>query len=581
MTETMIQRPTAWGAAPRASGGLREPAWLDRLSAGAWWALLGAALTALLALQLFYWTGSIASDDLSYLRAGLDPFQYGHVAGAQQVFARVMMWLPLRISVELLGNRWQALLPWALFSANLTLLLVGLCAWRWWGRTAALVAVLSLGLVPQYVTVASVALPDTVGAMFGIGGLLLIVPTLVEPNGRPAWRRCLLGGLLIGLGYSAKETSALLYPSLALFVLLWRRRSRKAWYGLFAVAAGALLYLAGETLVLWAITGDPLFHLNSVRAGCRGYGSPVPDNSWRTIAWYTSDYLRWLADPTSAYGAWGLAYLAALAFALWHRTNHRRLLLCCALLGGFYLSAGTVDLRNYFPIYHQPRYLIPLLPVGALLVADMTVSLWRRGGWRRPAVASAAVLLCAGSLLWPDRTAGRMYHASTFHAARLLLENTEPVWTSSSRFVGSHAAAFRLTVLMDKPGRPPIEPLHDSPVTARQWQARYGDAYVWVTKQDREYPRAADGVYLGAPSYAALRTFPCVARQNPPANRMNQLKAWLGLEPRREDPWAAVEVYYVPPAAGPTALLQNPETETRAAGRSSAAGPTPEVARVA
>jgi len=507
---------------------------------------MAAVLAALIALQVFYWTGPVASDDVSYFNVGLDPFQATASESTQQVYARIAMWLPLRLSAELLGRRWQALLPWPVLAANLALVLVALGALRWWGRTAALVALLSLGLVPQYLVMATVALSDTVAAMFGLAGLLLIAPALLGRDVRRAVTRCVFGGLLIGLGYSAKEATALFYPGLALFVLLWRTRQPWAWQRLSAVAVGALLFLSIEAAALWAITGDPLFHLHSIRVACRAYGSPVTADPWPAVLWYVSDYLRWLLDPRADYGGWGLVYLAALILALRRPTDLRRLLLCCALVGLAYLSAGTVDLADYFPINHQPRYLIPLMPLLALLTADVVTTQWHAGGLRRTTIAAIAVVLCLGSLVWPDRLAGRMYRARTFHAARALIDRPDPPWTEDSRFIASKTASFRLSLLGGVDGVPSFDPIQSTPASPESWQARYAGCYVWVTKEDREQTSPLDGVYLGPAGCEALQTFPCVRREGPPISRLNQLRAALGSARPSHDSSAMVEVYHVP-----------------------------------
>ncbi len=523
-------------------------AWLTALAPSRWWMVFASVVVALLGLQLFYWTGPIGSDDVSYLQVALDPFQATQDASSQQVYARLMMWAPLRLTVALIGVRWEALLPWPLLVANTTIVAVGLWGLRWRGRLTALVTMCALGMVPIFLTTATVALPDMVGAMFGMLGLLLIAPSLLNVETHRPWWRCLAGGLLIGLGYSAKETTGLLYPATALFVLLWRTRQWWAWHRLLAIAVGSWIWLGIEAITLWTITGDPMFHLHAVRDGCRAYGAPVVATSWQAIATYATEYLRWLSDPSAAYGGWGLAYLFALLYAFRQGSDFHRLLLCCLLVSGVYLSIGTVDLTNFFPIYHQPRYLTPLLPLGALLVADAATALWRAGRVRRVLVSGVALVLCAGSLIWPDRAAGRMYHAAPFHAARVLLEDNPPAWVPQSRFVASETTQFRLGLLTGREGVPVLEPLRHVPLSAAEWQARHPNTYVLVLQQDRVFPDS-DGVdYLGQPSYDELCRFELAGRQAPPQSRLSQLRAALGREILTHSPSHVVEVFYIPPA---------------------------------
>ena len=99
--------------------------------------------------------------------------------------------------------------------------------------------------------------------------------------------------------------------------------------------------------------------------------------------------------------------------------------------------------------------------------------------------------------------------------------------------------------------RPSVKVLHGPKVSAEEWQAFWPDSFVWAIDRDLDYPIAGQGTYLGVPSYRALCSFGCVARESPARSRLNQLRAALGLgEPRYASQWA-VEVYYVTPPAPP------------------------------
>ena len=115
---------------------------------------------------------------------------------------------------------------------------------------------------------------------------------------------------------------------------------------------------------------------------------------------------------------WGLVCLGGIVAALRRRTDLDCLLLCCALVGVLYLSLGTVDLTEYFPMNHQARYLIPLLPMLALLSARMVADVLGRSTRTQRVVLTIAAVVCAGSLLGPNKLAGRMYRARTFEAGR-------------------------------------------------------------------------------------------------------------------------------------------------------------------
>ncbi len=509
--------------------------------------LLAMVPIVLVALQAFYWTGPVASDDVGYWRLAKDPSLAAVTTGSAQTLARVMMWLPLRISIAVVGEHWRALLVWPLLASNLAVVLVGVAAWRWWGPAAAIVAMLTLGLVPLHVTSATVFLPDGIGAMFTAGALLLAGPALLGAQVAKPLLRAFLAGLVIGLGFSAKETVGLLYPSLALFVLIGRTRCRWAWARLAAIAAGGAVCVGADAGVMWTLTGDPLFHLRAMQTAAEAYGSPLTDTSWRELYWYLTEYVRWLAHPASAFGGWGLVYLAAAAWALVRPTAWRMLLLCCLLVPGLYLTVGTINVWNYTPIYHQPRYLLPLLPIGALLVTDAAVALWRCR--RGPAVVILlAVVLGAGSLVWPDRLAGQMYHAGTFGAARAILAEGDLDTDHDAPVYASPSTAFRLALLSDSGELPEIRVLKSRPRTPAQWQTLVPGGYVWVTAADRSAADDDRAHCLGRSSYDALKAFECVARSGTPPSRLILLLAGSNARRSTSAGGDAVEVYYVSPA---------------------------------
>lgn len=508
---------------------------------------------ALLGLQLFYWTGPVASDDLVYLSVAQQPLSLtisGEYRQVGTVGMRFLVWGPLRLLSALWPNHWQVLLVLPMLSASLTLGLVAAATRHCLGRRAALIAMTSLGLVPLFVINATVTLPDIVATPFLLVGLMLIGQPLIERiDGRRSFlRRCFIGGFILALGYNAKEPTLLALPAITLFVLWRRRQSGGAWRCLLWAWIGAGVWLGVEAMWYAATVGDPFYHLHAISSGHRVYQSPLPDYRWTSVAWYLSDYLRWLIDPRGAYGPIGPLFLLAVAYAGLARTELTRMVLCLVFVLGGYLSAGTADLLHYVPIYHQPRYLIPLLPLMAMVAGYMIEREWRAGRLRRLAITAAAFVIIPMSLMAPDKVAGRWHHASDFHTARSVQAQMEGKWIPGARMAASSDTSMRLEFLLAQDGRSKLESIEESPVTTGDWQSHYAGCYVWVVQADRV--SRGDGYYthLGEASYGALQMFTRVAIARPSMSRLAGCLSSVGLREPSYRSYGEVELFLIPMA---------------------------------
>ena len=506
---------------------------------------------ALLGLQLFYWTGPIASDDLLYLSVAQQPLGVtvsGEYRQVGTVGMRFLLWGPLRLLSAFWPNHWQILLVLPMVSASLTLGLVAAATHHCLGRRAALIAMASLGLVPLFVIIATVTLPDIVATPFVLAGAMLIGQPLIDRTEwrRSVFRRCFIGGFILALGYNAKEPTLLVLPAITLFVVWRRRQSGGAWRCLLWAWCGAGVWLAMEAVWYTATVGDPLYHLHAISAGHRAFHSPLPDYRWTSIAWYVTDYLRAMVDPRGEYGPMGPLFLLAVAYGAVARTELTRMVLCIVFVVGGYLSAGTADLLHYVPVYHQPRYLIPLLPLMAMVAAYMIQREWRAGRLRRLAIAAAACVIIPMSLIAPDKVAGRWHHASDFHTARSVQAQMEGQWIPGARMVAASDTSMRLEFLLAQDGRSKLESIDEAPVTTGDWQSKYAGCYVWVVQADRV--SRGDGYYthLGEASYGALQMFTRVAAARPPMSRLASCLSSVGLREPSYRSYGEVELFLIP-----------------------------------
>lgn len=516
-----------------------------------WPAVTAAMIAGWAGLALFFVTGPVASDDFTYLSLGglgtSSPDQVGHD------LPRFGFWYPLTLVGQAFGDGRATFVVMPFVSALAATGFTAALARRWVGPAAAPTALLSLGMVPVFLVFSTISVPDTMGAMLLTGVLWLAAPALLERESSSVLLRCVLGGFVAGFSVCAKETVILICPALAAFVLLFRTRRGWAWARLAAIALGATVGLGLDFAVLWRLTGDPLYQLRAMAESCRGYGSPLPDDSWQSMLRYVTEYFRMLAQPAGSFGVWGLLYLVAVVHGLLRPRDWTRLLLCCLFVIGGYVSVGTIDLREYFPVYHQSRYLITLLPVGALLTAHLLVSANATGLAVRRGVMAALGIAAAVSVVQANAAAGRSYDAATFRAGELLFARRDIPGLRDIPLVASADAARRLAPAAERFLGSPIRVVENPPPeTAEEWRRRYPGHRVIVTMRDRMCKESSAGRGALPPaSLQALMHFEQVASCAPPAYRINEFLNRLGLVELATNDAARIEVYYVPPLTEP------------------------------
>ena len=183
----------------------------------------------LIGLQLLFYTGPMASDDFIYLRIARDYQPDRSEAVSRMLYARLAAWVPLRPCVWLAGPGAAALLPMPLLAAIGSTVAVWVFVQRHLGDSASWVAVFALGLSPLVLLYATIWQADSLAGWWIMLALVALGPAMLHRTCRRPFLRALIGGFLIGIGYSAKEIAVLAGPGVALFVLLFRSKCGWAW----------------------------------------------------------------------------------------------------------------------------------------------------------------------------------------------------------------------------------------------------------------------------------------------------------------------------------------------------------------
>lgn len=513
---------------------------------------LGLALVGALGVLMLFFTGPVARDDLDwyFYAARTWPVQMNNAG------ARFLVMAPLRALGELTDYNWRVLAVPPILSTLTSLALVWLYARRHVSRRAGWLAFGALLFTPFYLARATVCEADLLGGTLALIGLVVAAPALLSADTRRAGMMALIGGFLMGMSFAAKESSVLAIAGCGAFVLLRRRRAWWAWRSFVLVSLGGLLWLGVEMGLGQTLVGDPLWHLRLLEnCGARGNDTIGGDLSAGQLVHHWTAYLRMMADPNGPFRIWGWIYLAVMVWALRSRRDALLLILCCLAVIGGYLSAGSITLSDYLPVAPRSRYTLPLIPLASILVGAAVDRLLGCGrAWKVTTVAACLVLLLF-SIRWTNWEAGRIYNAPTFQAGVLLAERQRPPWPPNARLLASRRTEMTLRASFVTAKQPPILviPDDDQPASGRQWQERYGGAFVIVGAIDRWSECHADdatrGSFLGTAAREALRGFPVVQAVAPRSDRINTVLSSLGLADEALAQSARVEVYWIPPAS--------------------------------
>ena len=256
----------------------------------------------------------------------------------------------------MLGPREMAARMPTFFASALTVVLTYACGVELFGRSAAnrragewfaTAAAVLVGFSPLAVAFGATAFTDSVMLAWCLAAVLAAL------RQRPGW-----SGLLLGLGLATKYQAILFLP-LVIGLMLWANRE-VAWgrwlLGLLAPVGMVVFWdlARGGGLQLWA-------------AQARGYGGvrlastaellPRLDAWWELVQWSSGGW--WLP------AAWGAGLIAWLVTRIrrGRRESDRPLDLLAAWLLAYGLLHWLVTVQTW------DRYLLPLVPVAALLAA--------------------------------------------------------------------------------------------------------------------------------------------------------------------------------------------------------------------
>ena len=386
---------------------------------------LTATLALSCGLDLFFFSGFFASDDIGYLAGAwnvLNGEQYASSPPLSMIRLTMTGWNTL--IAWLFGYHVQGIAGSYIFFHQLVIVCTFVLARRMHDNAVAVLASFWMATTSLAVTFSTAILPDLPLAAFVLAALLLFQWPYARGAARSAgasFAAIFAAGVCVGLGYMAKESSLILLPYFFVFWICneWGRPKSRALLHGIAFLAGFGAVFAAEWAILSHLTGHSYFRMGWT------VGENQFDGALRKFpdGYYPLERLFRLRDKIAPwFEITRLHYaLAAGALAYPFVQGRRWAVWTLGLWFFVYHTWGSTRLSDYLPTSLQPRYFIPVMPFLFIMLSFLAVKAWRAlPRWIAAPRATGAIqgMLTLVLFLYPllslcvsDKMAGKIYRA--------------------------------------------------------------------------------------------------------------------------------------------------------------------------
>lgn len=280
------------------------------------------------------------------------------------------------------------------------------------GSKAALWATAVVGFSTLAIIYGTSVLPDVPLTFWAMLSLLLLLRARDADTKKKVMLLCFAAGVTLGIGWVTKLTIVFLVPIALLAVAAIKGRRKTA---VLAGLAGFALIVILEMGYWTAIAGEPFMRFQ-VLTGHVSSASPGQTFQRNSLWEFPIKMFLIISED-------GLLYYLLVPALFWTVSRRaRQLWFPMAWCGVFFLCAqfGSTRLTSYRPFPHNPRYLMPLVPAGAILIGAWLATVARSR--RRTAVALFCVYAGPSLLLayLAPPTTGHISVVAAERAARLL-----------------------------------------------------------------------------------------------------------------------------------------------------------------
>lgn len=370
-----------------------------------------------LVLRLTFFNGPVGSDDIRYFQSARVIMHGGRITVLDHATSRLAFLLLVGAPGALAGSIFVAGLVNVVVSV-VTQLVASIFAFRELGPRAGVVVAAVLAFDGLALAYSGMLMPDNLLALLI---LLCAIPLYYAERATPtrALMLFLWAGVAAGAAYSSKDTGILLLPP-AVAWALWQTnrplRERIARCATFAAGFVGVWVMEGLYFLLRA--GDFLYKPHALAAA---------HNSTMEPAHGLIDFVRrgwWNLEDVSS-SVWLSAVPLLVGAVCWLLVLWpRRRTAVFALIGAFvtaFLFFGTSSFSRLVNLPYQERYLIPVLPCVAIVLAEV---LQRWGAaTRAPALAAITAACCVGGFVGAQQRSGRLYFTEGLRNAAIAVNS--------------------------------------------------------------------------------------------------------------------------------------------------------------
>lgn len=382
-------------------------------------AVLAVLVLAGLALRVLCYSGLGTSDPLGYIAAAANlargVYPWHEYPGA---YAGVGLIVPITPLVMLGG--YTSWLP-SLYSLACGLGLILVTYWlgvQLMRGSTGLWAAFVVAFSTLAIGTAMAVLPDTPLAFWSALAVALAVDAQRNADRRRTFLLCFAAAIALGIAWSTKITAVFVFPVVFLALLPMTGRRAVALAGGCAGLLLMLLVYAG----FWALaTGDPWDGLRCISGGLPADDTGAVSLPPRHSLWaYPIKMFIIVSDD-------GLFYYFLVPAMLWAvACKWRELWLPIAWVAIVFLCLqfGTTSLSTYRPFPHNARYLMLLLPAGAVLIGAAFAHLAAKRPRSAGALGAGYAMVCGFLAFLHPATMSSDVPAAA--AAMRLLEGERP-----------------------------------------------------------------------------------------------------------------------------------------------------------
>jgi len=349
-------------------------------------------------LRLAFFSGMGTSDDMAYsgyaynIGSGID------LERGLTLSTRIGIVYTTALSYKLFGVNDFSSVLFVLLTSIAGIILVFYFGKLLFNEKIGLMAAFLLAIFPANVADSTKLLTDIPSAFFMSLGVYFFLHSEIKSGLKYGY---FLSGIFIGIGYLIRE-SAIIIGLFFLIYVLYKRQIKKEY---FIAAAGFLVMLGVELLVLYALTGNPLFRFTAVQDYL--LKATIQNNYFGRLSFpqglFHYPYII-LTDSLISY--FYILIFIAISYLLIRKKRDAYVLIFWFISLLLYLSFGSGSFTEYIPFKATPRYLSVITIPGILLLACFLMEKARL--IRKIVMPAALIALLAASvttLYLQERTA--------------------------------------------------------------------------------------------------------------------------------------------------------------------------------